>query len=119
MTSSDEDESDDSSTEDEVDTKSDGKKGHELTPAIVLEKDNNAGITSKRKSPKTTKKVTDKNPNIKKRKVNKEKSAKLPVDFHVKPATSIVSTKADVMVDRRFDLFEKRVRCTLATFSEN
>ena len=44
----------------------------------------------------------------KKRKVNKEKSAKL--DFHVKPANSIVSTKADVMVDRRLDLFKKRVR---------
>ena len=95
MTSSKEDESDDKSSMDDVDTKSDGKKGNELTPAIVSEKDNNAVIISKRNYPKKTKKIPEVDQNIKKRKL-KEKSAKL--DFPVKPASSIVSTKSDVMV---------------------
>jgi hypothetical protein len=112
MTSADEEEeSDDSSSDDYVDRwKSDGKKGNELTPAIVLEKDNNAVITSKQ-DPKTTKKITDNMPRSnKKRKTNKDKSAKVPVDFHVKPATSSVSMQADVSMNSRLDLFEKRVR---------
>ena len=109
MTSSNEEESDDNNIEDDDDTKCDGKKGTELTPAIASKKDNNAVMTSKRKNPNETKKIPDNDRNIKKRKVNKEKSAKL--DSHVKPANSIVSTKSDVMVDRRLDLIEKRVRC--------
>jgi hypothetical protein len=86
------DDSDDSSSEDDVDRTSDGKKS----------------IVSKRKHPKNTKKIPDNDRQIKKRKGNKEKSENL--DFNAKPANSIVSTKSDVKVDRRLVLLEKKVR---------
>jgi hypothetical protein len=98
MTSSKEDGSD-GSWADDVDTKSNGKNKGTKSPVS----------TSKRKDPatKTKKSPADNDRNIKKTKVNEEKSAKL--DFHVKPANSMVSTKSDVTVDRRLDLLEKKV----------
>jgi hypothetical protein len=102
--------SDDSSSEDYIDRKSDVKKSNELTPAKVSQKDNKDVITSKRKGPKTkiTRIIKDNNPNKKSRKHKQEKSANL--DFYVKPATSSASMEAHVSVDSRLDLFEKRVR---------